>query len=354
MDVVQAENFVRTADKTAVDQYFDQLDKSYYNEIPQISDILYEHFLSLYEARFGPRNKIGHVPNSNHYKLPIFMNSLDKITTEDKVNKFTERNPGPYVISDKVDGISGLLELTPSSRKLYNRGTGEVGEDISHILPYLTLPELPLNMLVRGELIIFNSDHDTYFPESVHPRTTVNGLLRGKSTDPSLAKHIKFVTYSIYFPANPEIQLTPSQQFVALQQYGFLVPNPIVSETIVFNQLDALLTDREKNAPYRVDGLVINQDRYYPLTKEKTPKHSVAFKHITETVITTVTEVVWKASKYADLRPTIKTTPVNYQGATLKSFSGKNAKFVVNNGIGVGAVLLVTRGGRSFPKLWKY
>ena len=60
---------------------------------------------------------------------------------------------GPYVLSCKLDGVSGLYTTEGSEPKLYTRGDGKVGQDISHLIPYLRLPKTK-NIVIRGEFII--------------------------------------------------------------------------------------------------------------------------------------------------------------------------------------------------------
>jgi hypothetical protein len=60
---------------------------------------------------------------------------------------------GPYVLSCKLDGESGLYSTEGNEPRLYTRGDGKVGQDISFLLPYLKLPTKK-GIVVRGEFII--------------------------------------------------------------------------------------------------------------------------------------------------------------------------------------------------------
>ena len=65
--------------------------------------------------------------------------SMDKIKPDtNALNKWKLKYNGPYVCSCKLDGVSGLF-VGPD--KLYTRGNGKVGQDISHLIPYLKLPK---------------------------------------------------------------------------------------------------------------------------------------------------------------------------------------------------------------------
>ena len=81
------------------------------------------------------------------------MPSLTKVKSKD-ADKWIEKNKGPYLISDKLDGAS--LEITSDKKKytgIFTRGNGTVGQDVLHLAPYIKLPDTP-DMDVRGELIV--------------------------------------------------------------------------------------------------------------------------------------------------------------------------------------------------------
>ena len=79
--------------------------------------------------------------------------SMDKIKPDTNVLLNWKQNKGPYVISCKLDGVSGLYTTEGEKAKLYTRGDGKIGQDISHMIPYLQLPTAP-NLVIRGEFII--------------------------------------------------------------------------------------------------------------------------------------------------------------------------------------------------------
>ena len=59
-----------------------------------------------------------------------------------------EKIRGDYVISGKLDGVSGLYTTENEIAKLYTRN-GIEGQDVSHLIPYLNLPK-ENNIVVRG------------------------------------------------------------------------------------------------------------------------------------------------------------------------------------------------------------
>jgi len=105
---------------------------------------------------------------------------MDKIkpTDSSKLEKWISKHKPPYYVSDKLDGISALLIYTnDKSIKLFTRGDGIEGQDITNLIKYLDLPnwddvnkyikskkikaDYPNNIIAfRGELII---SLDNYF-----------------------------------------------------------------------------------------------------------------------------------------------------------------------------------------------
>ena len=77
-------------------------------------------------------------------KLPYEMWSMDKIKpSTDAVEKWKKKYTGPYVVSAKLDGISALyVSEDGKAPKLYTRGNGKEGQDISQMIPYLIKDEI--------------------------------------------------------------------------------------------------------------------------------------------------------------------------------------------------------------------
>ncbi|KAG1668737.1 hypothetical protein FOA52_014283 [Chlamydomonas sp. UWO 241] len=67
--------------------------------------------------------------------LPIYMGSLDKIKNDPKALERFKSAFDKFVVSDKLDGVSALLVSDGDGRmKMYTRGDGTYGQDVSHLL----------------------------------------------------------------------------------------------------------------------------------------------------------------------------------------------------------------------------
>ena len=101
--------------------------------------------------------------------------------------------------------------------------------------------------------------------------------------------------------------------------------------------------------------VITNDEAIFPITvsKEKFPKHEIAFKHNFEENIeeTTVIEVRWNISKNGLLKPTVYFKPVIIMGYEVKKATGNNAKYILDNMINVGSVINVTLANNVIPHI---
>ena len=130
---------------------------AFFNNVSIITDNEYDIIKEFMQKKF-PNNKtikqIGAKVNGKKVKLPYFMPSMDKIKPQtNALDKWKMKFKGQYIITPKLDGVSGLYSTENGTSKLYTRGNGEYGQDISYIIPYMSLPSEP-DLTIRGELII--------------------------------------------------------------------------------------------------------------------------------------------------------------------------------------------------------
>jgi len=338
--------FVTGGTKEQIDPWMEQLDKLYAAGNPALSDELYDHLFRAYEARFGKRTVVGAPPPAtNKVELPVAMMSLDKIMTDKELQSFVKKNPGEYVVMSKVNGNAGLYEIKDGKTKLYNRGDGTVGTDLSHILPYLNLPVLPFDVNIKGEFVIEKKDYEPYKQDYKTNLSMTAGLLNSLSADPLRLKLIKFIAYDMSFPSNQNIELNMLQTLEYLVKYGFRIPFNTVTPALTIEWLSALFKQLKNQEVYDLDGLVVVSNRpikYGERLLRENPKYAVAFKEYGETAVATVNNIVWEASKHRVVKPTIKIEPVTIGEFTIKSLTGFNAGWVWDNQVGIGTQLLIT------------
>ena len=283
--------------------------EAYYCEskTPIFTDNEYD-ILREYTAERYPNNKAvkeGHTKCKmevvkNKVKLPYEMWSMDKIKPDTKaLSKWMKKYKGPYVLSCKLDGVSGLYSTEGDEPKLYTRGNGKVGQDISHLIPFLRLPTEP-GLVIRGEFIIpkdvFVSKYSAKF---ANPRNFVAGLINQKRLDPADFDNLDFVAYEVIKP-----ELVPSEQMNYLSTLDINVVRNVVEPEVTNEMLSELLVAWREVYTYEIDGVICIDDNIYP-RETGNPEHAFAFKMVLSDQIAEakVLDVIWTPSKDGYLKP---------------------------------------------------
>lgn len=154
---------------------------SYYNlGISLIDDNKYDILLERLKE-INPKSvllkEIGAPVKGKKVKLPYWMGSMDKITNSEKqINKWISKYNGDYVISNKLDGISCLL-VKDGNIKLYTRGNGSEGQNITHLLNMINIntDKIEDGSALRGELIMTIKNFKKYSKLMSNARNMVGG-----------------------------------------------------------------------------------------------------------------------------------------------------------------------------------
>jgi len=320
-----------------------------------ISDEQYDILREYTEQKY-PSNKIakeGHKNcdmkiQRNKVKLPYEMWSMDKIKPDtDALMKWSCKYNGPYVYSCKLDGVSGLYSTENETLKLYTRGNGIVGQDISYLIPYLKLPK-ENGLVIRGEFIIKKEVFkEKYSSEFANPRNYVAGLINQVTIHPEKINDIDFVAYEIIKP-----ELKPSLQLKLLNKLNIKTVKNIVSNDISNELLSNLLVEWRENYDYEIDGVICTNDEIYERISGN-PEHAFAFKMVLGEQIAEVKviDVLWTPSKDGYLKPRVQIEPIILGGVKIEYATGFNAKFIVDNNIGVGSIVKLVRSGDVIPHI---
>ena len=278
--------------------------------------------------------------------LPFNMPSMDKIKPETTMlTSWLLKYPGPYVISCKLDGVSGMYAMDEAGPHLYTRGDGAIGQDISHLIKPLGLPTIPVGTVVRGEFIVPKTTFDAKYKEKFsNPRNFVAGLVNSKTVTTSI-KDLDFVVYEMIQPA-----LSPSKQMAELAKHGFDVVQHDLMMSVSKDLLTQTLMSWRSQNKYEIDGIIVSDDHVYPRTA-KNPDHAFAFKMAISDQIaeTTVVDVIWEASQDGYLKPRVKIAPISIGGVNIEYTTGFNGKFIEDNKIGPGAKIQMIRSGDVIP-----
>ena len=327
---------------------------AYYNSNTSLlSDNLYDILAEYIQEKY-PKNEVVHAIGAtitrNKVKLPYEMWSMDKIKPDtNALANWKEKYGGPYVVSCKLDGVSGLYDCTKKQPKLYTRGDGKVGQDISHLIPYLHLPNAR-GTVVRGEFIIQKKVFDEKFKETfANPRNMVSGLINKQTYDENV-KDLHFVVYELVVPV-----MTPTEQLEKIQESGFeVVKYEVLKQSISLtnDKLSTLLVEWRTKYEYEIDGIIVADNKVYE-RKTGNPEHAFAFKMVLSDQMAEakVVDVLWQASKDGYLKPRIRIEPIQLGGVKIEYATGFNGKFIEDNKIGIGAIVQIIRSGDVIPHI---
>ena len=315
-------------------------------------DVLREYILEKFPDNVAAQE--GHtvcslpIAEKNKVTLPYEMWSMDKIKPDtDALDKWKQTYKGPYVLSCKLDGVSGLYSTEGGKAKLYTRGNGTIGQDISNFIPYMNLPKTS-NITVRGEFIIKKELFKTkYSAEFANSRNFVAGVINQKKPDPLKCADLSFVTYEVLYPS-----LKPSEQMKYLETNGFNTVQYMMNPLVTNELLSEMLIKWRAEYIYEIDGIICINDAIYPRITGN-PNHAFAFKMVLSDQIAEakVVDVIWTPSKDGYLKPRVQIEPINLGGVKIEFATGFNGKFIEDNKIGVGALIRLIRSGDVIPHI---
>ena len=349
-------------------------DKYYNTNTSVISDAIYDmliDFLKLKAPKSKTLKKIGSSvkKSKDKVKLDYWLGSMDKIKPpSNKLEKWLSRYKEPYYLTDKLDGVSGLLVYTKDGIiKLFTRGTATHGLNITPLLKYLSNIPSYENMekfvkknklkgtqnliAFRGELIISNKVFKKNWSKTMkNARNAVAGLVNSKSVNPKLAGDTKFVVYEIVEPSK-----TIKKQLKLIKETKLEVVHSKKKRKLDYDFLSDYLLTRRKKAKYVIDGIIVTNNDKHKRNISGNPKYAFAFKDVLADQIaqTEVVDVEWKISKDGYINPTLVLKPVEIGGVEISRVTAFNAKFIVDNSIAKGAKIELIRSGDVIPYIKK-
>lgn len=294
--------------------------------------------------------------------LPRFMPSLDKCKAgtgtlkkfEERISKFTD---GPSIVMSKLDGASVLASYKNGELvALATRGDGVTGKNITFLAPYCrNLPksfkDRSLSGHVRMEAVLPRAIYKkTYAKDADSARAAVSGALNRQTATPML-RDIHFVALRLL-----DSKITMSEGLLSLADKGFNVVDYVLAKSLDETRLASFLQKKKAISPYEMDGLVVHADCKHVSQDADKPKFAFAFKLDTEAddaALTTIRDIVWKASAFGVLVPKAVIDPVDFDGVTVKHVALHNYAWAKEKGCGIGAKVRVIRSGDIIPKIVK-
>lgn len=321
----------------------------YYNKNSLIDDDIYDLLEEIFQEKYPTENiEVGIIPEIKKVTLPYEMYSMNKIKNDStKLKGFFQKYIGNFVVSDKLDGVSALYINNSTEKKLYTRGNGKIGQDISNLLPFLKLPKSP-DCVIRGELIITKEKFKKYQESYSTGRNFVSSMVNSKNRNSEYICDIDLVFYEVINPI-----LTPIQQMNWIQTNNYLFsPYYLLSFSNSVNNeyLKNELLKRKEESIYEIDGIIITHNNIYPRIS-KNPPHAFAYKTEMDYQIvkTEVVDIEWNVSKDGLLKPKIRLIPIQINNINIEYVSGYNGFYIESNKIGKGCKVEIIRSGDVIP-----
>ena len=265
--------------------------------------------------------------NKTWHKYPVF-GTLKAFNMPDLMSFLTRFGDQELVFEPKYDGCAAVITQTKSGTILTLEGDGQLGSDITHLLPHI-ICDFSLRHFQTIELIIPWKDWDPSFGKN--PRNVVAGWLARKYE-------------------KPPIKMTAVQH-----NFGHLIETYNYSGDL--EKLGTLLINlfAKWSKIYPMDGIMIKvaneKTRLIASHNGQANNWSIAWKPPIQTKKTKVTNVEWNISRLGRVIPTVIYEPLELCGTTNSRVTGNNAKWLIDKGIKVGSIITVGKAGEIIPKI---
>jgi DNA ligase (NAD+) len=350
--------FFHTKTQKECEEKLKMYEDAYYNKKTLISDDMYDTIEKIHKSRHSDYVKLPGARVEDRIKatLPYFLGSLDNIKKDEKhkMDLWIKKYPGPYIIGEKVDGVSALLVYSHGEYDadgsgiteihMYTRGNGKVGVDISHLLKYIQVPEFEVEntFAVRGEIVMTKQMFNNKYKKNMsNPRGATSGLVNSQTAN---VQDLIFVAYNILEPS-----LRTDKHVKILKKNGFTTISSGKLNILSIEKLTDIFDKWKNIADYEIDGIVIGNIGIHKFPDSGNPKWSFAFKTNELTSSSKVVKVHWNISKHGMLKPRVEIEPTQLSGALITFATGFNASFIEKNKIGPGAVITLVRSGDVIP-----
>lgn len=311
---------------------------------------------------------IGSEVRGSKVTLPYPMGSLDQIDCG-KINDWITTNAlneQVLVVTEKLDGISALLifDHLGELQIAYSRGNGIEGADITrHVRKIPSLPRWTDGaFVVRAELIISKKNFKEACKiqksrsgdEYKNPRNMIAGIMNAKENDSRVYQYVSVVAYEIV-----NNDMSKLEQLSILERNEFSIPNMrnLKGSNIDDDLLSSFIDQRRQEGDFEIDGVVVDvnhpakRKELNPTKSTLNPAYAVKYKTMGAENIkeVRVVGIDYNISKHGYVKPVIRIEPTDLMGVTVQKCTGFNMKFIVDNKIGEGAIIKITRSGDVIP-----
>ena len=331
----------------------------------------------------SPTQRVGGKPIEGFQQVShrVPMLSIDNSYDADDLRKFDadvrkslpKGSPLGYTVELKIDGVSmALIYENGVLTTGVTRGSGEVGDDVTHNVK--TIGSIPLRLntstppklfevrgevyMTRAELVRINHDRTA---ANVKPYENTRNLSAGtlKLLDPKECSKRKLSFFGYGTGALDGIEIrTQIDLFDTLKAFGFPV-NPHLKLCHTIEEVIAYCAEwdhKRHDLPYDTDGMVIKVNDYATRQRlgatSKVPRWAKAYKFEAEQALSKLGDVEFSIGKFGELTPVaLLDPPVRLSGTTVSRASMHNASWVAEKDVRIGDTVAVEKKGEIIPQV---
>lgn len=230
-------------------------DYYYSNTEPLVDDDTYDLMLDVLKER-DPENSFlfqtgTTIKEDDDVELPFGMPSLNKIKPgERSLELWFDKYPGPYIISDKLDGISiQIYKDSNGDVDIFTKKRMDIGTSKKHIMKYLLsdklMKKVPNNTSIRGEIVITKKNFKKFSKDYKNTRNIIS-IINSKHIDTRVLEKLEIVAYGILSPT-----MSIADQVKQLKKWGF---NTVWNRLFDINEFNDGLYDNDKDVEYQSES----------------------------------------------------------------------------------------------------
>lgn len=271
---------------------------------------------------------------------------------------------GDIWISPKLDGMSVALYYVNGELDLaLTRGSYDKGIDITDKMRYVvgtSIADTNFTGGVRGEIIMSHHSYHQYcqcHEDVKNSRNAVAGIINSKGITSDL-RFVRVVVYTVLGQEtfNSDRALMDMEDITKWLYTNFHPCAPYTkieapNESEYFNYMKIARELWLENFPYENDGIVATKSVHH--NGNNFEYDSQAFKFSSEQKQATVKEVEWNMTKSRLCIPRIRFSTIELDGASVNYSTGYHAKYIIDNKVGPGSVIEVSRHGEVIPNVDK-
>lgn len=328
------------------------LNAEYRKGNPLVSDHEFDFVYMKALSEIDPNHSLFTLPQEtsavtakNRVKHPAPMLSTEKAYETAQLESFIVRcekaaaqmglNPSDlqFKVKAKLDGIAG--RITANGEQLVTRGDGQFGTDITKLIHSGLRIIGSSSVAGVGEVVVpldyFEQNLSAHFS---HPRNFIAGLASSDNFNEHAEKALKDgAIHLVLYKDMPQITVNSAE---------------------LLENLDALVQETKITSNYMLDGTIIEvaNDELKLFMGSSSSNHfwQIALKSVGEVAQSSVKEIVWQVGKSGRLSPVINIEPVELSGAVISKVTAHHAGYIVEHGLGKGALMSLKRSGFVIPQ----